>query len=184
VTGDNFRQVSLTGTPRAGILTQASVLTVTSYATRTSPVLRGKWILENLLNDPPPPPPANVPALRDPTTSDPDSSLRHQLEQHRSNPACAGCHARIDPLGFALENYDAIGRWRLDGEPASVPIKPSPSVFAQCLAEKLFTFALGRGLSPADRASAGAAVKEASAHDYRFSDIIVGLVRSASFQHE
>ena len=103
MTGDRFRRVDLIGTPRTGVLTQASVLTVTSYSTRTSPVLRGKWILENILNEPPPPPPANVPALRDPSPS-PALRCAEQLEEHRANPACAGCHARMDPLGFGLEN--------------------------------------------------------------------------------
>src|SRR5665213_1311667 len=113
VEGTYFRRMTFPpDSPRGGLLGQGSILTLTSYATRTSPVLRGKWILENILSDPPPPPPANVPALRDPT-AEPDSTLRRQLEQHRSNPACAGCHSRMDTLGFGLENFDAIGRWRV-----------------------------------------------------------------------
>ncbi len=111
VEGPAFRRVDLTGTPRGGILTQASVLTVTSYANRTSPVLRGKWILENILNAPPPAPPPGVPNL-DVSTVGSDASLRQQLEAHRKNPTCAACHARMDPLGFGLENFDAIGAWR------------------------------------------------------------------------
>ena len=114
VTGDQFRKVDLTGTPRVGILTQASVLTVSSYPTRTSPVIRGKWILENVLNTPPPPPPANVPSLNE-TEAGSAMSVRESLEKHRADPVCAGCHARMDPLGFGLENFDAIGRYRTDG---------------------------------------------------------------------
>src|SRR5262249_26989412 len=116
VKGHAFRKVDLTGTQRGGILTQASVLTVSSYANRTSPVLRGKWILENLLNAPPPPPPPDVPNL-DEAVVGKTASLREQLEKHRANPTCASCHARMDPLGFALEHFDAIGRWRAkDGD--------------------------------------------------------------------
>ncbi len=201
VAGNAFRRVDLTGTPRTGILTQASVLTVTSYSTRTSPVLRGKWILENLLNDPPPPPPANVPALRNPT-ADPDSSLRRQLEQHRANPACAGCHARMDTLGFGLENFDAIGRWRTseeslpidatgrlpNGEAFSTPselaliLAKRPDAFAQCLAEKLLTFALGRGLDSADLTAVAEIVQSAAKNQYRLSDLILGIVASPAFQ--
>src|SRR5207248_9570257 len=111
VTGPEFRRVDLTGTQRGGVLTQASVLTVSSYATRTSPILRGKWILENLLNSPPPPPPPNVPIL-DEEAIGASASMREQLEKHRSNATCASCHARMDPLGFGLENFDGIGAWR------------------------------------------------------------------------
>ncbi len=111
VKGHAFRKVDLTGTRRGGVLTQASVLTVSSYANRTSPVLRGKWILENILNAPPPPPPPNVPSLDEQAVGK-VVSLRQQLEQHRANATCASCHARLDPLGFALEHFDAIGRWR------------------------------------------------------------------------
>jgi hypothetical protein len=201
VAGDGFRRVDLTGTPRVGILTQASVLTVTSYSTRTSPVLRGKWILENILNDPPPPPPANVPELRDSST-EPGLSLRGQLEQHRSNPACAGCHSRMDPLGFALENFDAIGRWRSRDE--SLPIDSTgmlpdgssfssaaelaailagrPNAFAQCLTEKLLTFALGRELDAEDRAAAAHISQSAAKTNYRFSDLILGIVDSQTFR--
>lgn len=193
VTGDRFRKVELTG-PRKGILTQASVLTVTSYATRTSPVLRGKWILENILDDPPPPPPANVAALRDPS-SEPAVTLRQQLEEHRKNPACAGCHARMDTLGFGLENFDAIGRWRThegplaidasgklpDGETFSNPgelaaiLARHPDRFARAVTEKLMVFALGRELRESDRAAVGRIVEGAAARGYRFTDLILGV---------
>jgi len=201
VVGDRFRQVDLSATPRVGILTQASVLTVTSYSTRTSPVLRGKWILENILNDPPPPPPANVPALRDPAT-EPALTLRRQLEQHRANPACAGCHVRMDPLGFGLENFDAVGRWRShdealpvdstgtlpDGSSFSGPeqlasiLASHPDAFAQCLTEKLLIFALGRELNSEDRAAAAQIVQAAAKTNYRFSDLILGIVSSRAFR--
>ncbi|MGA2740503.1 MAG: DUF1592 domain-containing protein [Bryobacteraceae bacterium] len=201
VMGDSFRQVDLAGTERMGILTQASVLTVTSYATRTSPVLRGEWILENILNDPPPPPPANVPALRD-SSAEPGLTLRRQLEEHRSNPACAGCHLRMDALGFGLENFDAIGRWRArdeslpidstgtlpDGSSFSGPaelaaiLAKHPNAFAQCLTEKLLTFALGRELDSADRAAAAGIAQSAAKTNYRFSDLILGIVNSAVFR--
>ena len=197
VEGPAFRRVDLTGTPRGGVLTQASVLTVTSYPNRTSPVLRGKWILENILNAPPP----GIPAL-DVTTVGTEASLRQQLEQHRKNPTCASCHARMDPLGFGLENFDAIGAWRAsDGKVAidssgSLPdgrtfrgpdglktiLKTDRAAFAQCLTSKLLTYALGRGLEGYDRAT----VKEISQHnaaaDYRFSDLILEIVTSRPFQ--
>lgn len=194
VVGDRFRVADLTGTPRVGVLTQASVLSVTSYATRTSPVLRGKWILENILNSPPPPPPANVPALRDSST-EAGVTLRQQLEQHRSNTACAGCHSRIDPLGFAFENFDAIGRWRAtdgalpidakgtlpDGETFSSPaelaamLAKRPEPFVEGLTEKLMSYALGRDLKSADRMIAEEISQAAAKRNYRFSDLIIGI---------
>jgi hypothetical protein len=155
VEGPQFRRVDLPpDSHRGGILTEASVLTVTSYPSRTSPVLRGKWILENLLDSPPPPPPPNVPKL-DETSLGTAVTVRQRLEQHRANPACSGCHSRMDPLGFSLENYDAIGRWRT--EDGSLPIDSGngPEAlkrhllqdqdrFARCFASKLATYALGR----------------------------------------
>jgi hypothetical protein len=189
--------VDLADTPRTGILMQASVLTVTSYATRTSPVLRGKWILENILDDPPPPPPANVAALGD--SSHESATLRQQLEQHRADPACAACHVRIDPLGFGLEHFDAIGRWRAqdeqhpidstgtlpDGSTFTTPrelaaiLAGHPEAFARCLAEKLLTFALGRGLDSADRATAAGIAK--SSHG-GFADLILAVIESDPFR--
>ena len=197
VEGPEFRRVDLSGTPRGGILTQASVLTVTSYPNRTSPVLRGKWILENLLNAPPP----GIPTL-DVSTVGTDASLRQQLETHRKNPTCAACHARMDPLGFGLENFDAIGAWRAnDGK---IPIDASGSLpdgrsfpgpdglktilkadrdeFAQCLTSKLMTYALGRGLERYDRATVKDITKHIAANDYRFSNLVLEIVTSRPFQ--
>jgi len=204
VRGPEFRRVDLTGNPqRGGLLTQASVLTVSSYATRTSPVLRGKWILENILNTPPPPPPPNVPEL-DAAEAGATMSLRQRLEAHRANPICASCHSRMDPLGFSLENYNAIGEWReKDGE---FPIDASgelpdgttfegpeglkavllsnPELFARAVADKLLTYALGRGLERFDKPALDSIVNQAQAEDYRFSSIVMGIVGSMPFQME
>ena len=158
VQGSRFRRVDLPpDSHRGGILTQASVLTVSSYPTRTSPVLRGKWILQNLLDAPPPPPPPNVPNLDEKATGA-TMTMRQQLEQHRANPACRGCHSRMDPLGFSLENYDAIGHWRTQDGSLPVDSGDGPEVlkqhllsdqdrFARGLASKLATYALGRKAS-------------------------------------
>jgi Protein of unknown function (DUF1588)/Protein of unknown function (DUF1585)/Protein of unknown function (DUF1592) len=201
VKGHEFRKVDLTGTQRGGVLAQASILTVSSYATRTSPVLRGKWILENLLNAPPPPPPPNVPAL-DEHPLGKTVSMRAQLEQHRANATCASCHARMDPLGFALEHFDAIGRWR--DKDGSVPIdtsgtlpdgrsfqgykdlqgilKADPGAFTGCLVEKMLTYALGRGLERSDRRAVNAIAERVARADYRFSSLVLEIARSAPFQ--
>jgi hypothetical protein len=201
VKGHEFRKVNLTGTQRGGILTQASVLTVSSYANRTSPVLRGKWILENLINAPPPAPPANVPIL-DEEPLGKSVSLREQLEKHRSNPSCATCHARMDPLGFALEHFDAIGRWRdKDGnfdietagtlpdgrsfkgyEELQALLKSDARAFTECLAGKMLMYALGRGLEPSDRATIRAIADKVAKEDYRFSSLVLGIVQSVPFQ--
>jgi hypothetical protein len=201
VEGPAFRKVDLTGTPRGGILTQASVLAVTSYPNRTSPVLRGKWILENILNAPPPAPPPGVPTL-DVSTVGTEASLRQQLEQHRKNPTCASCHARMDPLGFGLENFDAIGAWRAndgkividssgllpDGRSFRGPdglkaiLKTDRAAFAQCLTSKLLTYALGRGLEGYDRATVKDITLRSAANDYRFSDLVTEIVNSRPFQ--
>jgi hypothetical protein len=201
VKGHEFRKVELTGSPRGGVLTQASVLTVSSYVNRTSPVLRGKWILENLLNAPPPPPPPDVPTL-DEQALGKSVSLREQLEKHRTNPTCASCHARMDPLGFALENFDAIGHWReKDGKypidpSGTVPdgrpfhgceqlralLKSDPGAFTECLVEKLMIYALGRGLDRADRPSVKGIAERVSKDEYRFSSVILGIAQSVPFQ--
>jgi hypothetical protein len=202
VKGPEFRRVALTGeTPRGGILTQASVLTVSSYATRTSPVLRGKWILENLLNAPPPPPPPDVPNL-DESKAASSASLRLQLEEHRKNATCASCHARMDPLGFGLENFDAIGGWRAqDGNQAidssgTLPdgrsfkgakelkaiLQEDRNAFAECLTEKLLTYALGRGLERYDKPTVKKISGGLAASNYRFSSLVLEIVNSMPFQ--
>ncbi len=203
VSGPEFRQVSLDRNPqRGGILTHASVLSVSSYTTRTSPVLRGKWILENILNAPPPPPPPDVPNLDDSKVGA-TASLRQQLEEHRKNTVCAACHSRMDPLGFGLENYNAIGAWRtMDGK---LPIDSSGLLpdgrkfngpaelrsilvadrhaFAEGLSEKLLTYALGRGLERYDKPVLRQISKQLAADDYRFSSLVLGIVKSLPFQN-
>ena len=201
VSGPEFRRVDLTGSPRGGVLTQASVLTVSSYATRTSPVLRGKWILDNLLNAPPPEPPADVPNL-DETAIDSAAAMRQQLEAHRKNPTCASCHRRMDPLGFGLENFDAVGAWRsIDGK---VPVDASGvlpdgrrftgpeelrtiltadrEAFSRALTSKLLTYALGRGLEPYDTSTVRLIASRLPEHDYRFSGLVLEIVNSLPFQ--
>ena len=200
--GDRFRRVELTPeTHRGGLLRNASILTVTSYATRTSPVMRGHWILKNLIGSPPPPPPDNVPALKDNTVLD-SLPIRERLAQHRADPNCAGCHNLMDPVGFSLENFDAIGRWRerddehpvdaLGGLPDGSQFTGvdglaqgflrRPELFVGTLTEKLMTYALGRGVELHDAAAVRRIVRDAQAHDYRFSTLIQGIVRSTPFQ--
>ena len=194
--------MSLTGnTQRSGILTQASILTVSSYATRTSPVLRGKWILDNLLNTPPPPPPGDVPNLDDAKIGK-GLSVRQQLEEHRKNPTCAVCHVRMDPLGFGLENYNAIGAWRTkdgnvqvdssgvlpDGrtftgsEKLKEILKGDSGAFTEGLTEKLMTYALGRGVEAYDKPTVKQIANRVERDDYRFSSLVLEIVRSAPFQ--
>jgi hypothetical protein len=201
VYGGRFREVKLgPADERGGLLRQASILAVTSYATRTSPVLRGHWILKNLLGAPPPPPPPNVPALEENTVSA-SLPMRERLAVHRDNAACAGCHKLMDPLGFALENYDAIGRWRTqeEGHPLDVTggmpdgsrftgaqgleqaLLKRPDLFVGTLTEKLLTFALGRGIEPADAPAVREIVRQAAKKNFRFSEIIVNIVASPPF---
>lgn len=199
VYGSHFRRVALPDGRRAGLLGQGSVLTVTAYATRTSPVLRGKWLMQNILGTPPPPPPANVPPL---DSTKVEGTLRQRMEIHRRNPVCATCHSQIDPLGFALENFDAIGKFRtVDGKS---PIDASgtlpngtkfdgPESFRKVLldqresyiltlTEKLMTYGLGRGVEHFDMPAVRKVVKDAAAREYRWSAIILGIVRSTPFQ--
>ena len=201
VTGPEFRKVDLTGTPRGGVLTQGSVLTTSSYATRTSVVLRGKWVLENFLNAPVPPPPPNIPAL-DEAKIGTSMSLRQQMEQHRSNAVCASCHARMDPIGFGLENFDAIGRWRTqdgkfpidasgvlpDGKQFNGPdelksiLMQNKHAFTKCLTEKMLIYGLGRGLETYDRPAVKAIAAEVENKNYKFSSLVLGIIESLPFQ--
>jgi Protein of unknown function (DUF1588)/Protein of unknown function (DUF1592)/Protein of unknown function (DUF1585) len=201
VSGPEFRRVELTGTPRAGVLTHASVLSVSSYATRTSPVLRGKWVLDNLLNAPPPEPPADVPNL-DETAIGTAASMREQLEAHRKNPTCASCHRRMDPLGFGLENFDAVGAWRTmdgkfpidasgvlpDGRKFTGPeelraiLTGDRDAFARCLTSKLLTYGLGRGLERYDTKTVKLIASRLPAQNYRFSALVLEIVKSLPFQ--
>jgi hypothetical protein len=194
--GSEFRRVTLTNEERKGLLGQGSVLTVTSYPNRTSPTLRGKWLLENLLGSPPPPPPPDVPSLKD----EKDVSLltmRQRLEQHQVNPVCAGCHSRMDPLGFALENFDGLGRWRTgvdssgilpDGTKIDGPVGlknillNKKDQFVTTATERLLTYALGRGVEPFDMPAIRRIVRDAAVGDYRWSSLILGIVKSVPFQ--
>ncbi|MES1257052.1 MAG: DUF1592 domain-containing protein [Acidobacteriota bacterium] len=201
VTGPDFRRVELTTAQRSGVLTQGSVLTVSSYPSRTSVVLRGKYLLENILGAPPPPPPPDVPALNEAAVGV-ATSLRQQMEQHRSDAVCASCHSRMDVLGFGLENYDAIGRWRTqDGK---FPVDPGGSFpngksfstpaemktllhdnmpeFTRCFTEKLLTYALGRGVESFDRRTVQDIVRQTATRDYRFQTLISAIIHSAPFQ--
>jgi hypothetical protein len=202
VTGNDFRRVSLQDGKRSGVLTQASVLTLTSNPGRTSPVKRGKWVLENILGSPPPDPPPDVPSLEIAQKASPEASLRQQLEIHRQNPVCASCHKTMDAIGFGLENYDALGRWRdKDGKlpidsAASLPsgerfaspaelvqiLKKRKRDFTRCLTEKLLTYALGRGLMVYDRCAVDKIVDAVEQDDYRFSALDVEIVKSEPFR--
>jgi len=201
VYGSRFRRVALDqDSERGGLLRQGSVLTVTSYATRTSPVIRGKWVLENLVGAPPPPPLPDVPALKDNTVAA-NLSVRARLAEHRANAACASCHNLMDPIGFSLENFDAIGRWRTleDGLPVNASgglpdgsefagvagledgLFKRPDIFVSTLTEKLLTFALGRGVESHDAPAVRKIVRDAQSNNYRFSSIILGIVNSPPF---
>jgi hypothetical protein len=204
VYGSNFRRVAVTNEARRGLLGQGSVLTVTSYPNRTSPVLRGKYILENILGTPPPSPPANVPALSDNEAGQEPKSLRERMELHRKNPTCATCHRVMDPLGFALENFDGIGAWRskepggaidpagklADGSDVDGPvalraaIMRHPDQFVRTLTEKLMTYGLGRGLEYYDMPVVRAIARDTARKNYRFSAIVAGIVSSAPFRQK
>jgi hypothetical protein len=201
--GSHFRRVPVTDANRAGLLGQGSILAVTSYPNRTSVVQRGKWILENLLGSPPPPPPADVPELKPHSSDGKPLTMRQQMEQHRNNPACSGCHARMDPIGFALENYDAIGKWRAkDGESAIDASGTLPDgatfegpagltkllrttyrdEFVRAFTEKLLTYALGRGVEAADKPTVRSIIRQAARDDYRMSALILAVEESVPFQ--
>jgi Protein of unknown function (DUF1592)/Protein of unknown function (DUF1588)/Protein of unknown function (DUF1587)/Protein of unknown function (DUF1585)/Protein of unknown function (DUF1595)/Planctomycete cytochrome C len=202
VDGAAFRRVSLAGTERGGVLTQAGILAITSHATRTSPVKRGRWILENILGSSPAPPPSGVEALDETGAGGSHVTLRARMERHARAPACAGCHRRMDPLGFGLENFDAIGGWRTedDGRPieaaGALPGRRAfhgpaqlratfaarREVFARCLAEKMATYAVGRGIERADRRDVDEIVRRLRQNQYRFSALVLAIVESAPFQ--
>ncbi len=202
VYGSRFRRVAITADARRGLLGQASILAVTSHAERTSPVVRGKFILENILGAPVPPPPPDVPALKETAAGETPKTMREQMAEHRANPACATCHKIMDPIGFALENFDAVGEWRTreaggsidasgqlaDGTPIDgvVTLREAlvrhPENFASTLTEKLLTYGLGRGLDYYDMPVVRAIVRDSARSDYRFSAIVMGIVRSTPFQ--
>ncbi|MBS1854200.1 MAG: DUF1592 domain-containing protein [Acidobacteria bacterium] len=201
VQGPEFRKVDLTTDERGGILSQASVLTVSSYPTRTSVVIRGKFILDNILGSPPPPPPPDVPQL-DEASVGATASLRQQMEKHRADAMCASCHSKMDPLGFGLENYDAIGRWRThdgkfpvdatgvlpNGKAFSTPAEMRAALrsqlpeFARCVTEKMMTYALGRGVGPNDRRTVDGITRRLEAQGYPFQTLIYEIVHSLPFQ--
>jgi hypothetical protein len=202
VTGEEFRRVKLDPNQRGGVLTQASVLSVTSNPTRTSPVKRGKWILENILGAAPPPPPPDVPELKEEAEGELSGSLRERMEQHRANPDCAICHNRMDPLGFGLENYDAIGAWRNKDGPFEIDasgelpsgeafagprelktiLKTRQDEFVRCLSEKMLTYGLGRGVEYSDRCAVEDIAQAIETNDYKFSSLILAIVHSDPFQ--
>ena len=201
--GSHFRRITLVDDTRRGLLGHGSILTATAYPTRTSPVLRGKWVLENLLGTPPPQPPPDVPALEETTAAGKTLSMREAMEQHRANPICASCHRLMDPPGFALEQFDAVGRFRTRSE-SNMPIDASgvlpdgtvfegaaglrqallrrPDLFITTLTEKLLTYALGRGVENYDAPAIRAITRAAASDGHRFSSLILGVIKSLPFQ--
>jgi hypothetical protein len=202
VYGNHFRRVQIGDPARQGLLGHASILTVTSYAHRTSVVLRGKWVLENLLGTPPPPPPPNVPPLKENERGAKPTSLRERMEEHRKNPVCASCHSRMDPIGFALENFDAIGKWRDQDAGAAIDAKStladgtkidSPKAFREVLlglgdqftgtvVEKLLSYALGRAVDYYDMPTVRQLIRDGARDDYRWSALLLDVVSSTPFQ--
>jgi Protein of unknown function (DUF1592)/Protein of unknown function (DUF1588)/Protein of unknown function (DUF1585)/Protein of unknown function (DUF1595) len=205
VYGTHFRRVTLKDETRRGLLGKGAVLMVTSHPHRTSPVLRGKWILENVLGSPPPPPPDVVPPFEEDAGAAKPKSVRERMEQHRRNPACASCHRMIDPAGLALENFDAVGAWRTkDGGTRGAPVDASgqlvdgtqingvvelraallrePETFVRTMTERLMTYALGRGLTATDMPAVRTVVHDSARDQYRFSSVILEIVRSVPFQ--
>src|SRR5581483_6779243 len=201
VYGSQFRRTALTSDDRRGLLGQGSILTVTSYSNRTSPVQRGKWILTNLLGIPATPPPPNVPALKE-NGEGKKLSLRERMEQHRADAVCAGCHKVMDPIGFALENFDGVGQWRTVDDGANIDpsgtlyngakvngpaelramLTADPEVFVGVMTEKLLTYALGRGVEYYDMPAVRKIVSGARARDFRFSSLVLGTVESVPFE--
>jgi hypothetical protein len=201
VSGDKFQRVQLTDRNRGGVLTQASILTVTSNPTRTSPVKRGKWILENILGTPPPPPPPDVPDFKEGREAALQGSLRERMQQHRVNPSCATCHERMDTLGFGFENFDAVGSWRtMDGRfkidasgtlpsgqsfqtPAELKklLTSQEDAFRRCLIDKLLTYALGRGLDRSDRPEVERISRVVAGDGNRFNRMILEIVKGDAF---
>ena len=197
-----FRRVEIKDDARRGLLGQGSILAVTSHAERTSPVVRGKWILENILGTPVPPPPPDVPPLKETAAGEKPRSMREQMAVHRTNPACAVCHQVMDPIGLALENFDAVGGWRAEDGGALIDasgqladgtkvngvvslrqaLSARPEMFARTLTEKLLTYALGRGLDYHDMPVVRSIVNDAARNNYRFSAIVLGIIQSAPFQ--
>jgi hypothetical protein len=200
--GNEFRRVTLTDPNRYGLLGHASILTVTSYPNRTAPTIRGKWVLLQILGTPPPPPPPNVPSLKNDETTR-NLTMRQRMELHRSNPTCAACHRMMDPLGFALENFDGLGQWRdtmggkdlidssgvlpdgtkFDG-PAGLRevLVAKQDMFVENFTEQLLTYALGRGVEEYDRPVLRQITRDATSENYRWSSIILGIVNSTPFQ--
>jgi hypothetical protein len=201
--GSEFRRVKIDDPKRRGLLGQASILTVTSYPNRTAPTIRGKWVLEQLLGTPPPPPPPNVPSLKEDATTK-KMTMRQRMEQHRANPACAVCHRLMDPLGFSLENFDGLGRWRDSTGPGTGAIDSSGvlpdgtkfdgpaglrdvlltkrDLFVETFTERLLTYALGRGVEEYDRPVIRKITREATVDNQQWSAIILGIVKSTPFQ--
>jgi len=201
VYGSHFRRVTFSDEVRGGLLGQGSILTVTSYPNRTSPVLRGRWLLDNVLGAPPPPPPPDIPLLNEGGADTRMMSIRQQMEAHRRNPSCAVCHVRMDPLGFSLENFDALGKWRTTSE--GIPVDASGALpdgtrfegvaglrqliashqddFARTFTQKLLAYALGRSLDARDLPAVRRIAREASRSGYRWSSVILGVATSTPF---
>jgi hypothetical protein len=202
ITGSHFRRVTLpAGSPRRGLLGQGSILSITSYSTRTSAVLRGKYVLDNLLASPPPPPPPNVPSLNTEQSGKP-LSMKEAMQAHRANPACAGCHAKMDPIGFAMENFDALGRWRAEenGRPLEVTsalpdgtivdgvegvrqlVLRDPALFVEGMTSKLLMYALSRNIQHYDQPTIRVIARESARENYTFASLVLGVVNSVPFQ--
>lgn len=202
VYGSQFRRVKVPSEARRGLLGQGSILTVTSYPNRTSPVERGKWVLTNLLGVPPQPPPPNVPPLQETSSDGKVLSLRERMERHRANPVCAGCHKVMDPIGFALENFDGVGHWRTTEDGAAIDTSGTlfngasvegaiglrqnlvahPEIFVGVMTEKMLTYALGRGIEYYDMPAVRKIVQDARNKNFRFSSVVLGIVKSTPFQ--